>query len=303
MPERKFDDGSGYRYGFNGKELDKEDPVQYDYGFRIYDPRLGRFKSVDPLSKSYPWNSTYAFAENDVIRAIDLDGLEKYIVINDEKNKISKTVKGNNRTITYLTQLNKIIVIIQVNKSNQLINQQLKDANDHTILAPKNQSYEYNNLKQVETERGISQFEEFIVRNSKDPVMVSATKGNHSTFSDVKDDSKIKAETRNIEEGEQIKVYEGVTTQYTINRASKTGDLLSALELNLDDVMEAAKGDKSNTKIGIFILVAPDQVNKVNTSLQAVKKKYGNIEATVKPSANMKKQDQIKVTLIGVKKG
>jgi hypothetical protein len=47
---------------------------------RIYDPRLGRFLSVDPLTKEYPWNSTYAFAENDVIRCIDLEGAEKYIV-------------------------------------------------------------------------------------------------------------------------------------------------------------------------------------------------------------------------------
>ena len=37
--------------------------------------------SVDPLSKEYPWNSTYAYAENDVIRSIDLDGLEKVIII------------------------------------------------------------------------------------------------------------------------------------------------------------------------------------------------------------------------------
>lgn len=42
--------------------------------------QMARFLSVDPLAKSYPWNSTYAFAENDVIRSIDLDGLEKYIV-------------------------------------------------------------------------------------------------------------------------------------------------------------------------------------------------------------------------------
>jgi hypothetical protein len=43
---------------------------------RIYDPRVGRFLSVDPLSGEYPWNSTYAFAENKVIRYVDLDGLE-----------------------------------------------------------------------------------------------------------------------------------------------------------------------------------------------------------------------------------
>jgi len=44
---------------------------------RIYDPRLGRFLSVDPLMHEYPWNSTYAYAENEPISNIDLDGLEK----------------------------------------------------------------------------------------------------------------------------------------------------------------------------------------------------------------------------------
>jgi len=81
MPGRSYTSGNtSYRFGFNGKELDKE-VIQYDYGFRIYDARLGRFKSVDPLREKYPWNSTYAFAENDVIRSIDLDGLEKKVVI------------------------------------------------------------------------------------------------------------------------------------------------------------------------------------------------------------------------------
>ena len=36
---------------------------------------------MDPLIKSYPWNSPYAFAENDVIRSIDLEGLEKYVTM------------------------------------------------------------------------------------------------------------------------------------------------------------------------------------------------------------------------------
>jgi len=37
-------------------------------------------KHSDPLGKSFPWNSPYSFAENDVIRCIDLDGLEKVVV-------------------------------------------------------------------------------------------------------------------------------------------------------------------------------------------------------------------------------
>ena len=39
-----------------------------------------RFLSVDPLAKSFAWNSPYTYAENDVIRCIDLDGLEKVAV-------------------------------------------------------------------------------------------------------------------------------------------------------------------------------------------------------------------------------
>ena len=68
-----------YKYGFNGKEKDDEikgEGAQYDYGFRIYDPRIGKFLSKDPLFKSYPWLTPYQFSQNDPIRNIDIDGLE-----------------------------------------------------------------------------------------------------------------------------------------------------------------------------------------------------------------------------------
>jgi RHS repeat-associated protein len=64
-----------YRFGFNGKENDGEMGTQ-DYGFRIYDPRLGRFLSVDPISASYAWLTPYQYASNRPIAAKDLDGLE-----------------------------------------------------------------------------------------------------------------------------------------------------------------------------------------------------------------------------------
>jgi len=72
----------GYRYGFNGKEQDKEttNTTTYDYGFRIYNPALGRFLSVDPLSNQYPFYTPYQFAGNTPIMAIDLDGLEIWAV-------------------------------------------------------------------------------------------------------------------------------------------------------------------------------------------------------------------------------
>jgi hypothetical protein len=37
---------------------------------------VGRFFAVDPLAKKYPWNSSYAFSENRVIRYVELEGLE-----------------------------------------------------------------------------------------------------------------------------------------------------------------------------------------------------------------------------------
>lgn len=49
---------------------------QQDYGFRIYDPRIGRFLSEDPLTKGYPELTPYQYASNRPIEGIDWDGLE-----------------------------------------------------------------------------------------------------------------------------------------------------------------------------------------------------------------------------------
>jgi len=68
-----------YRFGFNGKENDDEvkgEGNQQDYGLRIYDPRIGRFLSVDPLTRDCPMLTPYQYASNTPIQAIDLDGLE-----------------------------------------------------------------------------------------------------------------------------------------------------------------------------------------------------------------------------------
>jgi RHS repeat-associated protein len=73
---RKFN-ASGYRYGFNGKENDKDiSEGAQDYGMRINEVRLGRFLSVDPITDEYPELTPYQFASNRPIDGIDLDGLE-----------------------------------------------------------------------------------------------------------------------------------------------------------------------------------------------------------------------------------
>jgi RHS repeat-associated protein len=83
MPGRLYN-SANYRYGFNGKENDNEikgTGNQQDYGMRIYDPRLGKFLSVDPLAKKFPELSPYQYASNNPILCIDFDGLEGKVAI------------------------------------------------------------------------------------------------------------------------------------------------------------------------------------------------------------------------------
>ena len=82
MPARTFRGGPGiYRYGFNGKENDKDiTEGTQDYGMRISDNRLGRFLSVDPITAKYPELTPYQFASNRPIDGIDMDGLE-YVTV------------------------------------------------------------------------------------------------------------------------------------------------------------------------------------------------------------------------------
>ena len=87
-----------YRYGFNGKELDKETGEQ-DYGERMYDPRLAKFLSIDPYSNHYPELTPYQFASNRPIQGVDLDGLE----LTDYKVFEKKLFSGESQIkITYM---------------------------------------------------------------------------------------------------------------------------------------------------------------------------------------------------------
>jgi RHS repeat-associated protein len=100
--------GSDYRYGFNGKENDPEvvstGQGTQDYGFRLYNPALGKFLSVDPLTKEYPELTPYQFASNTPIQSIDLDGLESfhYTLQKDDKGATKLTLAGVNADFPYL---------------------------------------------------------------------------------------------------------------------------------------------------------------------------------------------------------
>jgi RHS repeat-associated protein len=65
-----------YRYGFQNQEEDAETGL-VNFEYRMHDPRIGRFFSIDLLAAKYAYNSPYAFSENCVINAVELEGLEQ----------------------------------------------------------------------------------------------------------------------------------------------------------------------------------------------------------------------------------
>jgi len=72
--------GCEYRYAYNGMEVDKEVSAaggknSYTTQFRQYDPRLGRWKSLDPLEAVYIDISPFSGMGNNPVKFIDKDGL------------------------------------------------------------------------------------------------------------------------------------------------------------------------------------------------------------------------------------
>lgn len=112
QPNRQYSQNQNYRYGFNGKENDREwgtAGLTQDYGFRLYNPAIAKFLSVDPLAKDYAGHTPYAFAMNRVIDGIDMDGLEyvKFTEMWDIITKKSKTPTEQKVAWTLLAMMSK----------------------------------------------------------------------------------------------------------------------------------------------------------------------------------------------------
>lgn len=98
MPDRKGNTPQ-YRYGFQGQEKDDEvkgEGNSLNYTFRMHDPRIGRFFTVDPLTEKYPFWTPYSFSGNIVINSAELEGLEPSTVIytNDQTGETFEADAG-----------------------------------------------------------------------------------------------------------------------------------------------------------------------------------------------------------------
>lgn len=88
-----------YQYKFQKQELQDELGLNwYSFKWRNYDPAIGRFMNIDPLSEKYAYQSHYNFSENRVIDGFELEGLE-VVLINPTKSASTAQQKAADKRI------------------------------------------------------------------------------------------------------------------------------------------------------------------------------------------------------------
>jgi RHS repeat-associated protein len=88
---------------FQGQEhIDDLDLGWDSFRWRNHQPEIGRFFNIDPLAEKYVHNSPYAFSENRVVNAIELEGLEA-LMVNYHGHWIERTRTATGGQVTSAT--------------------------------------------------------------------------------------------------------------------------------------------------------------------------------------------------------
>ena len=90
------------KYLYNGKELQDDLGLDWiDYGFRMYDPQLGRWHKKDPMIEFHYDYTPYAYVYNNPVRFIDPFGLDTIEVINQaDRNVVVESNDDGSTTVT-----------------------------------------------------------------------------------------------------------------------------------------------------------------------------------------------------------
>ena len=102
--EDKKGSAGSYRYGFNGKEKDADGEwggnTHYDYGARIYNPAIGKFLSIDPLTREFPDYTPYHYVHNNPLALTDPTGMKAdSIIVNDITYKPGQAYDGDDEFV------------------------------------------------------------------------------------------------------------------------------------------------------------------------------------------------------------
>ena len=294
MPGRKFSAAGQYRYGFNGKEKSDEvygDGNVYDYGFRIYNPRLGKFLSVDPLTYSYPYYTPYQFAGNMPIAAIDLDGLEQYVVIYYKHQKGGDPYKVEIRAI----QAGKVMVDQNVQrrtKEGQRDGQRIA-TNNVLVFEAYNEGTKNEQMKVIDQRSSLTKDEKEIYSHKK------GDKSGNAGFLYTSEDNP-KYESDDIEDGiyyvaekmmsqkvqPSIKIIKDVPA-FIISEGADNGDIiqLGDFSKNLKNSLASVKKGSNVKEIKIDInIVALSEDGRPSILAVYTQKAKGKIEQQVNKS-------------------
>lgn len=255
----------------------------YQMKWRTMDPQIGRFLQIDHLSTEYVYNSTYAYAENDVIRAIDIEGLEKYI-------KIISEVEG--------TEVVKKTIFTKVDEKGQLVDQNLRSNSNNQILTEE-EAYTFDDKAGTDAPSNATPADKFIVKNGIKDVDNGPSQPNDFKTNNVK-----VAYTDPVAKGEKVITSEGYvasTTGALIDKnhtnsqkvAASPGSLIS---MTKDNLVAATGGKKMNT--AVIFTVSPE--NKAfYKQVQAASQKQQNMQVIRDPN---QKVNTFNITVVGVQK-
>ena len=136
-----------YRFGFNGKEKDDEAQGkgdQLDFGSRIYNARLGRWLSVDPMQANFvSWSPYKSFLDNPIFY-VDKDGTSDIVYVVNVPNAngkpslsnadVQKIINKANSNLHTILHLNTTYVLYDPAKSGGDIKRENTDKNDAIVL-------------------------------------------------------------------------------------------------------------------------------------------------------------------------
>jgi RHS repeat-associated protein len=153
LPGRQLTPASGnYRYGFNGKEKDNElkgDGNSYNFGMRIYNPRVGKWLSKDPKFQKYPHFSPYCAFANNPNYYIDPEGDTLRVAGNISQAKSDVIASVDKKYQAWISFDNDRVIV-------NLTEKQVEEANDPGLTAlyylsnsDKKYLYEVNSNKAV----------------------------------------------------------------------------------------------------------------------------------------------------------